>query len=142
MRRLYTLICALAIATLLPLLLNPAAASAAPSASAGGSGCGQFYTVRRSDTLRQIAVRYGTTIWKLTELNGLSNPNRIYSGQVLCVKPGEQVPFGSLYTVQRGDTLYSIARRNGWGASYLASVNHLSDPNRIYVGQVLLIPYH
>jgi len=142
MRRLYTLVCALAIAALLTLTLGPAAALAAPSATAGGSGCGQFYTVRHGDTLYRIAVRFHTTVWKLTQLNALANPDQIYMGQVLCVKPNGQLPFGFLYTVRQGDTLYSIARRYGWTVSYLASVNHLPNPDRIYTGQVLLIPYH
>ena len=142
MKRLYTLVCALAIAALLTLTLGPAAASAAPSPTSGASGCGQFYTVRQGDTLYRIAVRFHTTVWKLTQLNALPDPNRIYAGQRLCVKPNGQLPMGFLYTVQRGDTLNSIARRYGWTASYLASVNHLPNPDRIYAGQVLLIPYH
>lgn len=142
MRRLNMLVCAVAIAALLVLAIGPAAALAAPSATAGGSGCGQFYTVHYGDTLYRIAVRFHTSVWKLTQLNGLPNANRIYAGQALCIRPGGHVPFGYLYTVKRGDTLYSIARSNGWTASYLASVNHLPNPNQIYAGQVLLIPYH
>jgi LysM repeat protein len=126
----------------LTLTLGPAAALAAPSATSGGSGCGQFYTVRPGDTLYRIAVRFHTTVWKLTQLNALPNPNRIYAGQRLCVKAGGQLPMGFLYTVRQGDTLNSIARRYGWSASYLASVNRLSNPNLIYAGQILLIPYH
>lgn len=139
MRRVYGLICLVAIVAM---LLVAAPASAAPATSAGGSGCGQFYTVRWGDTLYRIAVRYGTTVSALMNLNGITNPNKITAGQTICVKPGGAVPWGFLYTVKAGDTLYSIARRYGWSASYLASVNHLSNPNRIYVGQVLLIPYH
>lgn len=133
------------VSILVMLLVTVAPASAAPRESAGGSGCGQWYTVRHGDSLYRIAVRFHTTVSALTRLNGISNPNRIYAGQVLCVAPssgGGGVPWGFLYTVQRGDTLFSIARRFGWSASYLASVNHLYNPNQIYAGQVLLIPYH
>jgi LysM repeat protein len=141
MRRVYGLACIVAIVAL---LLVAAPASAAPAPSAGGSGCGQFYTVRSGDTLYRIAVRFGTSVAALTNLNGLSNPNRIYAGQVLCVKPdtGGGVPWGFLYTVQPGDMLRTIAARYGWGTWYLANVNHIANPDRIYVGQVLLIPYH
>lgn len=143
MRRLFTLLSVFVLAALL-LTLAPAPASAAPAATAGGSGCGQFYTVMRGDTLYRIALRFHTSTSALVKLNGLSNPNRIIAGQTLCVKPDTSggIPWGFLYEVRRGDTLYSIARRYGWSVSYLASVNHLPNPNQIYAGQVLLIPYH
>jgi peptidoglycan-N-acetylglucosamine deacetylase len=139
MRRFYGLLC---VVSIVAMLLVAAPASAAPSATAGGSGCGQFYTVRWGDTLYRIAVRYGTTTYALMKLNGITDPNKITAGQTLCVKPGGSIPWGFLYTVKAGDTLYSIARRYGWSASYLASVNHISNPNYIKIGQVLLIPYH
>lgn len=139
MRRVYGLVCIVAI---LAMLLVAAPASAAPAASAGGSGCGQFYTVRWGDTLYKIAVRFGTSVSALMNLNGITNPNKITAGQTICVKPGGSVPWGFLYTIKRGDTLYSIASRYGWSVWYLASVNHISNPNRIYAGQVILIPYH
>ena len=44
------------------------------------------------------------------------------------------------YTVQNGDTLWAIARRYGTTVAALAQVNGLSDPARIYPGQVLRIP--
>lgn len=142
MRRLYTLLSVFVLAALLFLTAAPAPASAAPAATAGGSGCGQFYTVVRGDTLYRIALRFHTSTWTLTQLNGLANPNHIIAGQTLCVKAGGGIPWGFLYEVRRGDTLYSIARRYGWTWPYLMSVNHLPNPNQIYAGQVLLIPYH
>jgi hypothetical protein len=45
----------------------------------------------------------------------------------------------STYTVQAGDNLFRIARHFGVNLSTLASVNGISDPSRIYVGQVLNI---
>lgn len=41
------------------------------------------YTVKPGDTLSGIAAKYGTSWQKLVELNGLSNPDLIYGGQVL-----------------------------------------------------------
>ena len=139
MRRVYGLACIVAIVAL---LLVAVPASAAPANSAGGSGCGQFYTVRWGDTLYRIAVRFGTSVSALVRLNGLADPNHIVAGQTLCVKPGGGVPWGFLYTVQPGDTLRAIGQRFGWSVWYLAKVNHIPNPDRIYAGQVLLIPYH
>jgi LysM repeat protein len=43
------------------------------------------YVVVRGDTLYSIAVRHGTTVSHLQALNGISNPDLIYTGQVLIV---------------------------------------------------------
>lgn len=143
MRRSYGVICIIAIVAML-MVAAPASAApeAAPLATGGGSGCGQFYTVRWGDTLYRIAVRFGTSVTALMNLNGIANPNKIISGQTICIKPGGSVPWGFLYTIKRGDTLYSIAARYGWSVAYLASVNHIANPNRIVAGTVILIPYH
>lgn len=45
-----------------------------------------------------------------------------------------------VYVVQRGDTMYSIARRYGTTVQAIAALNGLQDPTSIYVGQRLLIP--
>lgn len=42
-----------------------------------------FYTVQRGDTLSGIARRYGISVQYLVRLNGISNPNLIYPGQML-----------------------------------------------------------
>ena len=111
------------------LLISTAPAMAAPPATAGGSGCSQFYRVQYGDNLFRIALRFGTSYWNLMQLNGLSNPNLIYAGQTLCVRAGQPVPMGQLYVVQPHDTLYSIGVRFGWSAWYLAQVNHLYNMN-------------
>jgi LysM repeat protein len=49
-------------------------------------------------------------------------------------------PTPNRYVVQRGDTLYSIARRFGVSVWQLASINNIYNVNLIYVGQVLIIP--
>ena len=44
------------------------------------------------------------------------------------------------YTVQAGDTLYSIAARSDSTADVLQAANCLSDPNKIFEGQELRLP--
>lgn len=96
------------------------------------------YTVRRGDTLWRLSRRFGTTVEKLVELNGISNPNLIYVNQILQI-PGE----GSAektYTVQRGDTLWGISRMYGVTVNQIAALNHIPNPDLIYPGQVFRIP--
>ena len=49
-------------------------------------GSAQYYTVQSGDTLSSIASKYGTSYQTIAQLNGLSNPNLIYTGQRLRVK--------------------------------------------------------
>lgn len=52
--------------------------------NSGGSAV--YYVVRSGDTLSQIASRYGTTYQQLAQINGISNPNKIYKGQKLRIR--------------------------------------------------------
>lgn len=46
-------------------------------------GIEPFYIVKEGDTLSSIAKKYGTTVNKLSYINGITNPNKIYIGQKL-----------------------------------------------------------
>ncbi|EOS7759357.1 LysM peptidoglycan-binding domain-containing protein [Enterococcus hirae] len=93
------------------------------------------HIVQYGETLSSIATQYGTTYQALASLNGLSNPNMIYAGQVL--KVNEKVSTTRTYTVRSGEALSSIASRLGTTYQALAQRNGLSNPNFIYPGQVL-----
>jgi LysM repeat protein len=47
---------------------------------------------------------------------------------------------GTSYTVQKGDTLASIAKKTGAREQDIVSANRISNPSRIAAGQVLIIP--
>lgn len=52
-----------------------------------GSNSGAvYYTVKSDDTLSAIASKYGTTYQKIAQINGISDPNKIYVGQRLRIK--------------------------------------------------------
>lgn len=59
---------------------------------------------------------------------------------LLATAPTAAQTGGTTHTVQAGENLFRIALRYGFTAEYLASVNGISDPRMIYVGQVLTIP--
>lgn len=98
-----------------------------------------IYVVQRGDTLSSIARRYNISVQTLMSYNGL-NSTTIYVGQQLAI-PGSSDPgpvYPTVYVVQRGDTLSSIARRFDTTVQALMQVNKLSSTT-IYVGQRLTI---
>lgn len=96
------------------------------------------YTVRSGDTLSSIASKFGTSYQTLASLNGISNPNLIYVGQVLRVN-GSASAGSVYYTVRVGDNLSAIGSRYGTSYQSIASLNGLANPNLIYAGQTLKI---
>ena len=95
----------------------------------------QTHVVQYGENLSSIATKYRTTYQGLASLNGLSNPNMIYAGQVLKVSGVASAT--RTYTVQYGDNLSSIATKLGTTYQSLAQRNGLSNPNLIYPGQTL-----
>ncbi|TDE85991.1 C40 family peptidase [Deinococcus sp. S9] len=94
-------------------------------------------TVQPGDTAYSLARRNGLSVDALLALNGLSSPN-LQVGQVLRVR---DVPsYTASYTVQRGDTLYSLARRFGVSVEMLLAANTLPKDVMLAVGQVLRVP--
>lgn len=129
-----------------------ASTTASPAGTAnlmGGGYC--TYLVKPGDTLSGIAVRYHTSVAYLASINGIPNPALIRSGRVLVVPcsgggyypPPPPPPHPGpccTYRVKVGDTLGYIAVRYGTSVSWLASVNHIANPNKIYAGTWLRVP--
>jgi peptidoglycan endopeptidase LytE len=119
-----------------------------PGALVSGNNGYSTYIVMRGDTLKSLAVRFGTTIDVLASQNReITNINVIYEGQRLVVPTGGSVPTtpppasGQTYTVRRGDTLRIIAARFNTSVDAILKVNpQIVDPNRIYAGQVINLP--
>jgi LysM repeat protein len=121
------------------------------------------YTVQPGDTLAQIGRQFCTSWQEIYAINRATigpNPNVLEPGVVLQVpnQCGGQPPHpcnvndhgptlhargtvhGNVYTVEFGDTSFSVSRRFGLTVDQLAAANGLHDPNRIYGGQKLVIP--
>ena len=104
------------------------------------------YTIQRGDTLSEIAQRYNTTVNELVRLNNIQNPNMIYANETLLIptknnsiSTGSDDKNNTIYIVQRGDTLYSIAKRFNTTVQNIVNNNGISNPNLIYPGQRLII---
>jgi peptidoglycan endopeptidase LytE len=97
---------------------------------------GQTYYVKKGDTLRKIAEKFGTTVDALLKLNpAITNPNLIYVGQAIKIPSG-----ASSHVVQKGDTLRIIAGKYGTTVDALLKLNpEIKNPNLIYVGQIIKV---
>ena len=98
----------------------------------------QIYTVKKGNTLSQIAINYNTTVEKIVSLNNITNPNLIYIGQNIKI-PIVRYSGNTTYTIKRGDTLYSISRRYNTTVANLVRINRIKNPNLIYAGNVIKI---
>ena len=123
-----------------------------------GTASGGWYRVRQGDTLEKIARRNGTTVKRLCQLNGISQNKTLHPGDRLKVSgsasggnakkattnsntakvssDSQKASSGAAtYTVKSGDTLYSIAKRNGTTVKHLCQLNGISENGKLRVGQ-------
>ena len=113
-------------------LYKPVAVDTSVKSSAGML---QHYTVKEGDTLTGIASRFGVSMMTVWWANKLDSRNALKVGSDLIIPPVN----GLIVTVQAGDTLSSLARRNKITSDDIVAVNELEDTNLI-VGQVLVLP--
>lgn len=95
------------------------------------------YTVRRGDTLSEIAEQFSLSVTELKSINGLQG-NTIQIGQVLEL-PGSDSSLTSEHKIQRGETLSEIAQFYRVSLADLRAANNLRG-DRILIGQTLIIP--
>lgn len=110
--------------------------------------CVAVYTVKPGDTLYTIGKTYDVSVCDLMMANKIRNPYNLKIGMRLCI-PGERPPSvpdeppvcrGTLYTVQRGDTLYMIAKNHRISLTSIMEANPNIDPYDLRVGMELCIP--
>lgn len=92
-----------------------------------------IYEVVKGDSLWAIANRYSIRVNDLIELNNLNNLT-ISIGQKLLV-PKQNIE-DNTYIVEKGDTLWSIAKKNNITVNELKELNNLTN-NTISIGQIL-----
>lgn len=117
------------------------------------------YRIEPGDSLGLLSSRFGVSVGELQRLNGLSNPHRIYPGQMILISNGGGTPGRSApnttasavsppsapgvqevhYTVQPGDSLVLIARRFETTVQAIQQANNLNNPNLLRPGQTLVV---
>lgn len=93
------------------------------------------YIVREGDTLNGIAKMFKVTPNTILWANDISKASSLRVGQKLIILPID----GLKYTVKKGDTLASIAKRTGGDATEISNFNGVDDESLI-VGTEILIP--
>ncbi len=121
----------------------------------------RYYTVKSGDILSRIAARNNTTVTKICQMNGILSRSILRIGQRLKVKDGVEpakkatsnttavaksesvAPSKNTttgyYTIKSGDTLSSIASRNGTTVSKICALNNISSRATLQIGQRLAI---
>jgi penicillin-binding protein 2 len=111
------------------------------------------YRVVRGDSLTSVARKYGLSVSALAAANHLSSKAELLIGQTLTIPSAGAAPAAAKpaaatrtaktatpdrYTVRRGDTLSSIARRFGVSIDSLRAWNNLTGSN-LLAGVTLIV---
>jgi membrane-bound lytic murein transglycosylase D len=100
----------------------------------------RYHTIKRGESVGLIAQKYGLTAAQLKSMNNLKG-NLIYPGKKLLV--GKSVVAqasgkGGYYTVQKGDSLYSISKKvPGVTIAKLRSLNNMNEGDPLMPGMKL-----
>ena len=96
------------------------------------------YFVKKGDTLSSIAYANGMSLAKLVSLNPqIKDINKINVGQVIYLTSNTQEEY---YTVKKGDTLGTIARKFNMSLNKLLGLNpDIKNPNLIHIGDKIRV---
>jgi LysM repeat protein len=102
---------------------------------------GRYWRVAGGDTLYSIAVRVGTSVDELLNLNPGVDAFSLQIGQSICL-PAQlpPCPSGVYWVVAPGDTLYAISQATGSSVDALFAANPGIDPGNLQVGQKICLP--
>jgi len=106
--------------------------------------------VKPGETLSEIAERYGTSVERLMQLNGLRSAKDLWAGsriQVPGAGGGSNARGGGVassgsgnYTVKPGETLSEIAERHGTSVDRLMQLNNLRSAKDLWAGSSIQVP--
>lgn len=106
------------------------------------------FRMRKGDTVQRLARAIGTKAETILAMNNLDENERLSAGQAIYL-PVRARELGTLlahsndteifYAVLKGDTLYSIAKKNGLSVAELRELNDLGKKTTLRKGQKLRV---
>ena len=97
------------------------------------------YSIKKGETLEQIAKRFNTNKDVLKSINNIYYDEQIRAGMDVVV-PKNPENYFNYYVIEKGDTLYEIGKKYNINPELLASMNGLEIEDYIYPNQEILIP--
>lgn len=97
------------------------------------------YTIQKGETLNMLAEKFNTLEHTIMDINNIPFPDMLREGMEIIV-PKEKEKYFEYYTIQKGDSIYKIARQYNINPELLTALNGLNDEDYIYPNQKLLIP--
>ncbi len=101
------------------------------------------HTVQKGETYYSISKKYDVTVAQLLKANDQDDSAVLKVGQVLTVPqedPETKDPDTQRYTIEPGDTLYSISRRFNTTVAGIQELNNLGNNTDLKSGQTILVP--
>ncbi len=95
------------------------------------------YEVMEGDVLSELAVKFGTEVDLLAEINEIENPDQIQAGDRLIIPP---LSYRN-YKVKDSDALSQIAQKYGTTVEALRKLNNIQNRNEIKEKETLIVPY-
>ncbi|MEY3757944.1 MAG: hypothetical protein RLZZ263_1098 [Cyanobacteriota bacterium] len=102
------------------------------------------YTVKKGETVSELAERFGTTTNRLLQLNNISDPKLLVAGTRIAIpgkpssraanSPAAAASKSSEHVVATGESLSNIADRYNTSVDRLVAINKISDPNLVVAG--------
>ena len=121
-------------------LINVGQRLVIPSDAGVNPGDYVVYTVKRNDSLWNIANSYGVSVNDIVDYNNLGTTVLQIGQQLLIPNLNNSfIDSGVIYVVKNGDSLWSIAKKYNVGVNDLKSANNLNS-NMLSIGQQLIIP--
>ena len=110
-----------------------------------------IHIIEKGDTLYSISKKYNTPVDSILKKNNLSDPSKIKIGQKLIIPAASSAKNDKktniktnseelTHVIQKGDTLYALAKKFGVKFSDILKLNGLSEKTPLKIGQILKIP--
>ena len=97
------------------------------------------YLIEKGENINSIAKKFYTNESVLMEINNIPFPDYFREGKEIIV-PVNKEKYFEYYTIQKGDTLYKIAREKKLNPELLALLNGLDKDDYIYPQQEIMLP--